>query len=60
MISRRLAHQIQNRIQVILSTVEMEKPEKAVVLLRELSNLVNGHIESVADELQRKRWRDRD
>ena len=45
MISSLVAHALLNRIQVILSSVELDRKEDALKKLRELSNFVVGRIE---------------
>jgi two-component sensor histidine kinase len=53
LISRKLAHKVQNRLQVIMSQIETGKPEAAMKSVRELSLFLSGHIESAEDEQAR-------
>ena len=53
MISSLVAHALLNRIQVILSSVELDRKEDALKKLRELSNFVVGRIEqSEVEDMQ--------
>jgi hypothetical protein len=53
-VSRKLAHKIQNRLQLILGAIEIGSREVAVQRIRELSELVNRHVESPEEEKQRE------
>jgi two-component sensor histidine kinase len=53
LISRKLAHKVQNRLQMIMSLIETEQPGEAVKQIRELSLFLSAHIESQEDEQAR-------
>jgi hypothetical protein len=53
-ISRNLAHKVNSGLQVIMSLIEMGQATRAVSLIRELSELVNGCVESRDEEKQRE------
>lgn len=53
LISRKLAHKAQSRLQVIMSLVEMEKKQQAVTAIHELADLLNAYVESKPDEQAR-------
>jgi hypothetical protein len=54
LISRNLAHKINSGLQVIMSLIETGQSSRAIVTIRELSELVNGCVESRDEEKQRE------
>jgi two-component sensor histidine kinase len=60
LISRKLAHKVQNRLQMIMSLIETGQPEAAVKNIRELSVFLSAHIESPKDEQERAAREDAD
>ena len=53
LISRKLAHKAQSRLQVIMSLVEMERKQQAVTAIHELADFLNAYVESKDDEKAR-------
>lgn len=53
-VSRKLAHKIQNRLQAIMGAVQLGSPDLAVQRIRELSDLINRYVESPEEEKQRQ------
>jgi two-component sensor histidine kinase len=53
-ISRNLAHKVDNGLQVIMSLIETGQSSRAITTVRELSELVNGCVESRDEEKQRE------
>lgn len=55
LVSRRLAHKLQNQLQVIVGRIEERNAEAAIEACREMSNLINGCLESKDEELARQK-----
>lgn len=53
-IPRKLANQLQNHLQVILSLIELGKLEQAKKQIGELSMFVSSHLETKAEERARE------
>jgi hypothetical protein len=53
LISRKLAHKVQNQLQLILSLFETGNGDQAKTAIRELGMLISRHIESAQDEQSR-------
>lgn len=45
MISPSTAHVLLNKVQLVMSQVELDRKEKAVETLREMANYITGHIQ---------------
>lgn len=52
-ISRKVGHEIVNRLQVIVGEIELGHKEIAIRRMRELSNYIIGRVESVDEERER-------
>jgi hypothetical protein len=62
-ITRRLAHKLHSKLQVIMSQVEMGKSEEAVTSIHEMANFISSYVESRDEERdreQRERTEDKD
>lgn len=53
LISRKLAHKLQNKLQIIMAKVEERNAEMAIAACREMSMLINSCVESKDDEQAR-------
>lgn len=53
-IPRQLAHNLLNRLQVIMSAVEQNRAPYAVEKIRELAFLISGRTETAEEELERQ------
>lgn len=54
-ISRKLENKVRNRLQLILSAIEVGHTSKAVDLIHQLSRYLREHVESVDEEKARSR-----
>lgn len=59
MISRKLAHKVNGRLQLIVSLIETEEPKKAVKEIQSLAHLLNDHIEDQDEERLREKREER-
>lgn len=53
LISRKLAHQVDNRLQMILYLVELHEEKRAVEAIHRLSAFLHAHVENEEDEQAR-------
>lgn len=60
LISRRLAHKVHSKLQVIMGLVELQRSADAVTAIHELADFLNSHVESREAEREREHSQDAD
>lgn len=55
LISRKLAHQVDNRFQVLIYLIERHDEKQAIEYIRQLSSFIHSHVETAEDEQARAR-----
>jgi hypothetical protein len=57
-ISRKLEHNVRQRLQLILSQIDMGHTKLAIDLIFQLEKYLREHVESAEDEKVRTRWQE--
>ncbi len=54
MITRPVAHQATDKLQMIVSAIELGRSKEAIAYVRELAQLINRHTETAEEEKARR------